>query len=370
MDTAQVSRCISSLYDTVLDASRWDVAIRDLAGLFEASSADLFEYDFVLARPSNFRRLGQDDEVERRYATYYHRLDPATGIAIASRVGQWLADEQMLDLTAPTHREYIHDFALRSNIGRVAGVKVIGDAQHCLFLSLQRAPGAERFGDAGAHMYRMIEPHLRGVARIRARLDDLSAGERIARAALDRLQFGVLVCTATGRVVMANAVAEHRICRETGLFLRNQELVAVEPAEHDAIRRALAQACTLENPHGCALRMGSDGRGTALSVVVLPIPANHELQAASQVPLALVGVSATGLHPTAPDLLQMMFRLTSAETSLVLALLEGTSISEFALQRGVRVSTVRSQLRSVLEKTGCATQAAVVNLARSVPPVH
>jgi hypothetical protein len=67
---------------------------------------------------------------------------------MAAGVGQWVADELLLDTQSPLDQEYVRDFALPGGIGRVGGVKVAGDTTICTWLSLVRRPGAERFGDA------------------------------------------------------------------------------------------------------------------------------------------------------------------------------------------------------------------------------
>jgi DNA-binding CsgD family transcriptional regulator len=65
--------------------------------------------------------------------------------------------------------------------------------------------------------------------------------------------------------------------------------------------------------------------------------------------------------------LQELFGLTSAESTLVSALAEGKSVTEFALDHRISVNTVRTQLKSAFSKTGTSRQAELVALCfRSV----
>jgi len=48
----------------------------------------------------------------------------------------------------------------------------------------------------------------------------------------------------------------------------------------------------------------------------------------------------------------------------------GDTLAEIAANGGVAISTVRAQLRRVLEKTGCTGQAEVVSLLASVTLVR
>jgi len=68
--------------------------------------------------------------------------------------------------------------------------------------------------------------------------------------------------------------------------------------------------------------------------------------------------------PQAPpvELVQSLFDLTPAEARVARRLSTGETVEEIASIGGVSLSTVRTQLRGVLEKTGCRRQAEVVAL--------
>jgi DNA-binding CsgD family transcriptional regulator len=65
--------------------------------------------------------------------------------------------------------------------------------------------------------------------------------------------------------------------------------------------------------------------------------------------------------PAAPpiELMQPLFDLIASEARVAAGLALGETLDEIAASGGV--STVRSELRQVLEKTGCARQAEVVS---------
>lgn len=369
MDASQFARCIHALYETPLNPGHWGVAIEEIGRLFGASTASMFHYDLESRSPRDFRIWNLDVEVERRYASYYHRLDPAAVNAMFAPVGLWQADETLLYAATEAHREYISDFALRSNIGRVGGAKVAGDDRGCLFLSLQRPPGADRFGSASHQIYALLEPHIRLVDRIRERLDMATAGERLARSMLDRLRCGILVCASDGRVLLANAAGAAVLSRSKGLTVRHGRLLATMPGRQQALATALARACAPIGAVGSALWLGEDGSRRSGGMFIVPVPASHELVQDGVEPLALVAFARPPADPGPVELMRQLFMLSQTEASLLTALLTGASVQDVATQRGVKVSTVRSQLHSLLAKTGSTTQAGLANLARSMPPV-
>jgi DNA-binding CsgD family transcriptional regulator len=72
--------------------------------------------------------------------------------------------------------------------------------------------------------------------------------------------------------------------------------------------------------------------------------------------------------PQAPpiELVQSLFDLTQAEARVARNLTAGQSVEEISSSGGVSRNTVRSQVRCLLEKTGCHRQAEVVALLSGI----
>ena len=79
-----------------------------------------------------------------------------------------------------------------------------------------------------------------------------------------------------------------------------------------------------------------------------------------------VGEPTPNVEPSAA-LLRAIYGLTPAETRLVLALLEGVCVSDYAENASVTLNTVRTQLKSIFLKTGCQSQ---VELVRKILSNH
>ena len=73
----------------------------------------------------------------------------------------------------------------------------------------------------------------------------------------------------------------------------------------------------------------------------------------------------TDRSPSA-DLMRSLFDLTASEARVAIGLALGRSPEDIADEGGVAITTVRSQLRRVLEKTGCTRQAEVAALLAGV----
>jgi DNA-binding CsgD family transcriptional regulator len=74
--------------------------------------------------------------------------------------------------------------------------------------------------------------------------------------------------------------------------------------------------------------------------------------------------------PVAFAALAEALALAPAESQLIAQLIQGRTPAEIARGRGTSVSTVRQRIKSVLAKTQCARQSALVNFVRTLcPPV-
>jgi DNA-binding CsgD family transcriptional regulator len=72
--------------------------------------------------------------------------------------------------------------------------------------------------------------------------------------------------------------------------------------------------------------------------------------------------------PSESDLVEF-FGLSPAESRLAVALLAGKKLREIALDWGVQITTLRTQLSSILQKTGVTRQVDLIRLLSNVPVI-
>jgi DNA-binding NarL/FixJ family response regulator len=71
-------------------------------------------------------------------------------------------------------------------------------------------------------------------------------------------------------------------------------------------------------------------------------------------------------HAPSVELVQSLFDLTAAEARVARSLTMGKTVEEITSHKGVSSTTVRTQVRGVLEKTGSRRQAEVIALLGGV----
>ena len=109
-----------------------------------------------------------------------------------------------------------------------------------------------------------------------------------------------------------------------------------------------------------------DATDIAISVAhVIPIRRTaHDIFSGSYALLILTPISPSAAPPL--ELLRSLFDLTASEARVARGLAAGQSPEDIADSGGVAMTTIRTQIRRVLEKTGCSRQAELVALLASV----
>jgi len=179
---------------------------------------------------------------------------------------------------------------------------------------------------------------------------------------LEALDTGVIVCNAEGRVALANDPARRE--------LQRARLLAVDGS-------VCLQTPTVGSP--CALQWRAALRGAVLArrrqllllrdencalwVSVMPVDAGGQTWALLQL----------GRRQPAPelavDMLAKQCQLTPAERQVLGQLLAGQRVDEVAVARGVKLSTLRTQVVSLRAKLGADRIEDLVRIVAELPPM-
>lgn len=230
-------------------------------------------------------------------------------------------------------------------------------------LGLQRALRAPGFDTEEVGRLEDLLPHLRRMTDARAMVRSAEAREREAEAVLDRLATGAMLVDACGRIVLANAAAREMLDQRDGMAACGGVLSAVDPATAARLTAALTQATTRLGRFGGAVPVGRPSGGRAYRLVLTP----HRPPGSDRT-LALVLIDdPERATPDMASILADLFALTPAEADLAVRLLNGASVEEASEARGVRVSTGRTQLKHLLEKTETRRQGEMLSLMARLP---
>jgi len=201
--------------------------------------------------------------------------------------------------------------------------------------------------------------------QIRSRLASEKVRSDASAATLDKLSFGIVHLTATGRFVAANAAA-HRILRDKdGLALRPTGVHAASNANDSRLREAvLRAACTTAGKDGgdagSYLRLERPSGLRPYTVIVTPLGLSRPVLSTGAPAVLLIVTDPEAEPRIEASALSALFGLTPAEARLVSLLVTGLSLPEVARRQGIGFETARTLLARARAKTGTASQADLI----------
>ncbi|MFN3946448.1 MAG: helix-turn-helix transcriptional regulator [Allosphingosinicella sp.] len=201
--------------------------------------------------------------------------------------------------------------------------------------------------------------HFRRLMKVRHKLSASRRAQEQLEGTSDAIGYGIFTLDARGTLLHHNRAAEIILERGDGLLLRGGRLVARTPREREPLNRAIEQAAA-EPLFSTALRVGR-GDGDHYEVSVLTSEAGGRRQ------IVIVTADPDAADPSIAARLRALFKLSSAEAEIAVALANGASIAEMALARRTSIGTIRSQVKSVSAKLGCGRQSEIVALVARLP---
>lgn len=366
---------IEGVYDAGAGSTCWNSVVKRLNRLVGAQSAFLmiessdpgetellyaaeFPRDAVLAYQQHYRSVDL-------WTTRAARATRATLSKARPKV--WISGHLVPDREF-VHSEFYSDFGRKLGLRHVVGTVLQLDGARSTAIGLHRPDGAAPFERAEAHYLECLLPHLRRALQMRRHLSGAPVSGLAGLAALDAIALGVLVVDADMRLLVANVAADAMIAGRAALGMRreaggdaNGKLVVSAVNGTDGLAlAALVRSTALGGSPGGGVLLHDAHAEPALAAMVGPLPRRlteasrqEHGRIAGQALILLRDLSAKPAPPPA-DLLRDLFHLTRAEAEIARALAGGATKESVAAVRGIRASTVRTQVRAILEKTGAA----------------
>lgn len=349
---------IDRIYECSVVPELWPGVLDELAGLTDARGGLLFSArQRVLKWTASdnlsdvFRTYVEDGWFPqcKRRVCLFGQSDP--GFYVEHDF--WTADEINNN---PIYRDFFRPRGLGWSAG--TGLKMpTGD--HIVF-SIERDFDRGPIEKSRVDLLNELRSHLARSAFVSARLGLQRA--KGANEALSTMGLPAVLLGLDGAVIEANPLIADM---SDQVQWRAHRIVLSDGRANDLLSAALA---ALDAGSEQAVRSFPvrDATDMAVSVAhVIPIRRTaHDVFGGSYALLILTPVSPPAAPPI--ELLRSLFDLTASEARVARSLAAGQSPEEVAGSGGVAISTVRAQIRRVLEKTGCTRQAELVALLASV----
>lgn len=347
---------VEKIYALATSDDDWESGLKSISDLLGAVGVSFEVINKRLKCPSFLRLGGEfDRDLSPEYLHYYSSISPRVRSAPNYAAGDVSYDYQILTEQQINHDEYYNDFAMPQGHRYFVGGHLLNDSGHIALFAAQRSPKQGHVDEAEIELVRRLLPHVRHALSLKFKLAETQVTNNYFEY-LDSIPEAVVGLNAAGTAVFENRQAESVFSAKDGIDCQQGKLVFHDKQTSVNFDRALQSVHINEGS-----RIDTDSRK-----FVIRRPSNKKPYLATMHPiaktdeLAFINGSqiAALLFIRDPELfialdteaLQLSFQLSPQELELACALDRGSSLKEIARDRGVAITTVRSQLYSLMDK--------------------
>lgn len=352
---------VGNVYDAALEPGRWPQVLENLSDFLEGAATKLtFQNVRTLHSEANSVRMAPEADVI--YAKHYYKINVFLQRIAKLRAGTLIPVWDLLPREVYQRSEFYNDFCRPNDMCHPIGVVLANEPDARVVFTCGSAKSAGEFEPEHLDRLHRIGPHLVRAASVSLRLSRSEFTKQANVEALDRVAQAVLIVAADGEVLFANRAAESLLARADGIGTEKSALRASTLADTAQLRRLIAAAAERSDAAGGVMTLPRPVPRRPLSVLVAPLSIESSWFMTSR-PAAIVFVAdPDDAPPIAQDQLRKFYRLTPSEVAVAMAIARGAGLQAAADELRISLTTARTHLQHVFEKTETRRQAELVRL--------
>ncbi|PRG08336.1 LuxR family transcriptional regulator [Burkholderia ambifaria] len=352
---------IGDLYEAALHPDGFLEIFHQVSESLGANVFHMFSWDTARNAPklSIYSPRAELDGLVALYDQYYGALDPRRGFVENAPLGEFVCCQDHLSERDVERSEFFQDYQIPSGIRYLMGVRLVRPGSDDILLGLLRANGRPPYSSDERATLSSMAGHLQRSINLWQDARILHRDAMLGAELMEELGLSVFALDRHSHVVFVNRAAEAMLRATTCLKLEHGCLSAAGAPQNDALKAALARVAKTRKSESLALSSTlSDAHEIFLGIAPL---SGQALQATFGDATMLITVRQRSAAPlVVAQQLRQAFGLSSAEAAVAEALLCGKTPDECAASTGVALTTIRTQLRAIYEKTHSRNQAEAV----------
>ena len=359
---ADVATLLSRMYDAASGNCGWGSFLEQCSEVLRAASG-------VIVVDNELVGTYRVDEI---YVAKYASDYAAKNIYIQRsrhllRPGAVVQGEDLCLNTELEKSEYYNDYLRPQDI--YYSIASVAEQDGRVHMGFVRPKRAETFGTSEKEMLRFLTPHIQSAIQLQQRLRCLECRNAAMLEVLDYLPFALFLLDGSGLIAESNRTAAAVLALGDGIRVANRRLAAMRTEDNARLQ------CLVANTLG--VYSGKDVK--AGGIVRISRPSFRRPYLVCVAPLRFhgsTGISgriAAAVFVSDPDsegkpnsaAWTEYFEFTPAENRLASLLLAGKSVNQAADLLNVSPNTTRTQLKSIMAKTGTRRQSELIRLLMS-----
>ena len=372
-DQDAFERVLASLYDAMLDDTRWPATsalIDEACGL--TGNALLVgegpKNDIQILFVGLYYRGQRRTDLEREYLEVYHPINECIPRLRQLPAGHLVRFKDLLTAEElKTSRTY-NELFLRGKYQNGLNVLLDGPGGSRMTWGLGDPVASDGWGSSQITMVRRLIPHIRQFISVRQALVRARAGDTTVTALLDNPRIGVLHLDRRGRIMAVNDRARRILRQGKELSDRDGVLRARKSADQLRLERLLAGALPTSGAVAVSgsMLLGRPSGLPPLVVHVKPVAVPQPDYGARHVAALVLIVEPGSRRRIDPGLVARTLGLTQAESQVAVWLAEGKSVRDMAEARGLTEGAIYWHLKQIYQKQPISRQVDLVRLVLSI----
>ncbi|MCV6602698.1 MAG: hypothetical protein OIF54_14255 [Cohaesibacter sp.] len=351
---------LDRLYDYAINDEPLSLMADILSDEYPELCVGLFGYDFSMKQEIAARVTNIPNYLEALFFEHYQFVAPWTQKFAVSKAGEIIQTQQIISMSDLYKTEYYNDF-LKAIDGRDRG------AGSMLFQEHGRALGVgymfeKRYDDQLPELEQYLErliPHLRRVMDIKRKMGQFFIQKTATQQIFDELNGSVFLLDDFGKVVYFNSSAQNLLKNHSNeIKIVKARISWSRPANASKFQSAVAASmnesselsCFISDPFPLVFQNGE--RRTAFTFRSRATKTIRVVADDKEAGFNVLFIeNPEPLDHLTPLTLYRLYKLTPAESRLVIHMCQGGALQTYAEQAQVSINTARNQMRSVLQKT-------------------
>jgi DNA-binding CsgD family transcriptional regulator len=371
---AAFSHTVGSIYDCALDPARWPEAIREVCSATICVAGVISVSDLA----TGATRLQQHWNFDRHWLDRMVLYGPEIVGMLSSipdlqtrSIDEPVVAARDVDPAVLQHSRYYNEWVRPQGVIDAFNLTVLRQRDRIGSLALSRHERDGTITDRDVATLRLLAPHIRRAIAISDVLDMQAVAVGTFEASLDLIATGVVLVDARAAVIHANRAARAMLAAGSPIRSERGELRTSLPETTAALKAAIAKCAGNETAIGAA-GIGipaPQADGAPALIHVLPLMSGDVRgRIAPRACAALFITPAVDGLGSPAAALATLFGLTPGEVRVLERLLAGDTLAEAAATLGVSVTTVRTHLARIFDKTGTSRQAELIAMAAKFSP--
>ncbi len=350
----ELMEAVDQIYAAALDSARLPDALRALNRCIRGAmvQADVREFDSARLVSSQVSAVPALAGVHAAYLQTWAERDPRIALLMQSPPGAVIECEARLGGVFVAEDPFYRDFFFRSGVGwSTAGMYGNDDGTVTVVIGA-RALSDGPYDESAIAAFAQLLPHMQRASVLRAKLRHVQPASPLTATRLfSVLPVPLLLTDAAGRCVELNEAFD-----EAAQSLSLRPVLGRLRFENADLQARWDAALTETHATAVSRSVAMTGLGRHWRVHLIPLATVLPGSGAEgHMILAVFEERQAGAAAPVADF-AVRGRFTRAELEVLAGLMQGLSAKSIASQRGASINTVRSQIMSILEKSGHNSQ--------------